>query len=279
MDLTEFESSLADQPARITCCVYGPPKVGKTEAIGKLAAAGFKLHWFDFENGYETLLKLPAEAKKNINLYKVPDTRGMPVAIETALKIVRGNKMTICAQHGKVDPVGCPICRKASARIDTLELAALGPQDIVVFDSGSQLTDSAISHTIRNQPEEYKLQQDDWGNVGKLLSGVFSYIQAGRFHCIVTAHTLDPVSDRDKVGKLVPSIGTRNFALNAGKYFGHVVYLDVKNRKHVASSGTTDSTLFTSGSRTDVDLASMDQNYALVEIFKKFAPAPAPAKA
>ena len=272
MDLAEFESTITEGSARITACVYGPPKVGKTEAIGKLATAGFKLHWFDLENGYETLLKLPASAKKNITLYKIPDTRGMPMAIETMLKVIKGAKITVCRKHGKADPIGCPICRKDNSPIEVVELGILGPHDIVVVDSASQLTDSAISHTIKNAPEDYKMQQDDWGNVGKLLASFFSYVQAGRFHTIVTAHTLDPVAERDKTGKLVPSIGTRNFALNSAKYFGHVVYLDVKNRKHVASSGTTDSTLHTSGSRTDVDLNAMGPDYALVELFKHFVP-------
>jgi len=273
MNFEEYEKSIADQPARVTCCVYGSPKSGKTLAIGRLAEAGFKLHWFDLENGWETLRQLSPEAKRNITLYKIPDTRGMPLAIETMMKVIRGTKITVCAEHGKSDLVGCPLCRKSGGTIHTLELGALGPADIVVIDSGSQLTESAISHTIKGQADDYKLQQDDWGNVGKLLGNIFSYVQAARFHVIVTAHELDPTGRDDKVQKkLVPSIGTKAFATNSGKYFGHLVYLETKNRKHVAASSTTASMQYSTGSRTNVALESSGAEYSLLDIYRDFAP-------
>jgi hypothetical protein len=270
MRFDEFEATLAASPARITACVYGAPKTGKTRAVAELAEHGFTLHWFDLENGFETLRQLSTEAKKNIILHRIPDTRGMPMAIETILKVIKGVKMTVCQRHGKADPVGCPLCRKEGGVISQVELAALGPKDIVVIDSASQLTDSCISHVCRGQNDEYKMQRDDWGGVGKLLGTVLSYVQAAQFHCIVIAHELDPESDPAKSGKLVPAIGTKNFALSAGKYFGHVVYVSTKNRKHVASSATTSSTSFTSGSRTNVDLDKAGESYSLFEIFKSF---------
>lgn len=233
--------------------VYGPPKAGKTELVGKLAEK-FNLKWFDLEKGVSTLFKLPQEWQERIEVFQIPDTRGTPMAIETCLKVIKGAPMKICVLHGKV---ACPICAKASAEMQEIELAKLGPNDAVVFDSMTQLTNSAIANITRNQPDDYKLQRDDWGNLGKVMDTFLSYVQAAPFNVIVITHEnmVDSVMGKDAGGqKLVPVAGTANFSRNSAKYFDEVVYCEVKNKKHIFASTTTYSNNIMTGGRSGFSL-------------------------
>ena len=107
MNLDEYSND-----ACVKAIIFGPPKSGKTALVGKLAEAGFKLHWCDLENGIKTLLNpamLKPEFRKNINVINIPDHRYSPVAITTIGEIMKGRKTRICYDHGRH---GCAICSK-----------------------------------------------------------------------------------------------------------------------------------------------------------------------
>lgn len=261
--LTEIAKNPREYKTRTNVVVYGGPKSGKGQAVAALSTK-FKLIWLDIENGWEILLKLPAEQQKNVQLIKLPDTKTWPVAIETTMKLVTGGKFEVCHDHGKV---ACAVCKKEKpAAFDIVELNAAGPDTIFVIDTGSQLAESALFHCIKGKPDEYKLMQDDWGNVGKLLSSVLSYIQQARFHCIVTAHELEVEMEDGKV-KMVPAIGTKNYASRVAGRFSHVIHLETKNGEHIGHSGSTASGRFLTGSRTDVLIEKQGKNYSLMDIF------------
>lgn len=235
--------------------LFGPPKSGKTLHTGKLAKYK-KLIWFDLENGFSTLFQLPAELQDNIELIHIPDTRGVPMAIETMLKVIKGNKVTICEEHGKVFP--CTVCVKmfpppAEIPSTTVELNALDSDSALVVDSCTQLTNSAIANITKLKPDDYKLEYDDWAHLGKLMDTFFSYVQAASFNVVCISHESE-VKMVDKTSKLVPVGGTSNFSRNVAKYFDEVIYARVQNGKHIlASSTATDNNILT-GSRANVDL-------------------------
>jgi hypothetical protein len=233
--------------------LYGPPKSGKTQLAGALAS-DYDLVWFDLENGHNTLYKLPQSAQERIQLISIPDTRSFPIAIETCLKVIKGVQLSICSEHGKVD---CPMCKKSGAEFDTVHLSALPQSSIVVFDSLTQLTNSAIAHITKGQPDEYKLQTDDWGNLGKLMDVFLSHVQQAGFNVICISHETDAEMEDGKM-KIVPVAGTRNFSRNAAKYFDDVIYCEVKNRKHVAASSTTYAIKTLTGSRSAIALENLD---------------------
>lgn len=271
MNLTKVEHS---KTSRVL--IFGAPKTGKTELVGRLAEQGFKLIWFDFENGYETLLKLPESAKQNINLIRIPDTRSMPMAIETALKIIKGTKSEICNVHGKV---GCPKCGidfkdDRANNFETIELSTLNdPKTVVVFDSLTQLTNSAIANITKGQSDEYKMQFDDWGNLGKLMDIFLSHIQQANYNVVCISHESEVEMEDDRK-KIVPVSGTRNFSRNTAKYFDHVIYAEVKNKKHNFGSATDYAMNIVTGSRTDVKLEGMTKA-SLAPIFNHEIPASA----
>lgn len=243
--------------------VFGPPKVGKTEIVSKLAEE-FNLIWFDLENGHATLFKRPEEQQERIDLVQLPDSRSYPIAIETCLKAVRGNPGWVDAETGKW--VANEKDLKPERTYTHINLNALDRNTIVVFDSLTQLTNSAISHITKNKPDDYKMEFDDWGNLGKLMDSFLSHIQTAKFNCVCISHETE-VELEDKKVKIVPTAGTRNFSRNTAKYFGHVIYCQVSNKKHTFSSSTTATLNVVTGSRTDIATEKMAEP-SLIPIFK-----------
>lgn len=243
--------------------LFGPPKSGKTQLAGELSRS-FNLLWFDLENGVDTLLKLPIEQQNRIEVISLPDTRTYPIAIETCLKAIKGGRGKICELHGKWNCMSCSKVPEATPSVDIC-LSELPLDTIVIFDSLTQLTNSAIAHITKAQPEDYKMEFDDWANLGKLMDVFLSHVQQAGFHVVCISHETE-VKMEDGKDKLVPTAGTRNFSRNTAKYFDEVIYCEVKNKKHAVGSSTTYSGNILTGSRSGIVLESA-QSASLVPIF------------
>lgn len=242
-------------------CVFGGPKSGKTQLVGALSSH-YNLLWFDLENGIETLMKLPLSQQEKIEVIKIPDTKVFPIAIETMLKVISGNKVSICDAHGKVS---CPLCKKDNLPACDVELSSLDDSWIVVIDSGTQLSQSAMNHITKTQPELYKPEWSDYRSQGALLEKFLSQVQQAKYNIVFITHEAE-VEMEDGKKKLVPVCGTTNFSRNTAKYFDHVVYADLKNKSHRFASATTYAANILTGSRTDVSLESQDVP-SLLDIF------------
>lgn len=241
--------------------VFGEPKSGKTELVGRLASK-FDLLYFDLENGYATLLKLPPDQQARIELVSIPDTKVFPIAIETMLKVVTGISCTICDTHGKVS---CPICAKDGSTTTTVELNTLPDSTIVVVDSLTQLANSAMNRLTKNQPDDYKPEWTDYRNQGQLMDKFLSQVQQARYNICCITHVVETEME-DGRKKLVPVAGTTTFSRNTAKYFDHVVFCEVKNKKHNFASATTYSNSVMSGSRTGIELEKKEVP-TLLDIF------------
>ena len=243
-------------------CVFGPPKSGKTEIVGKLSTK-FTMHWLDLENGHLTLTKLPPAQQNNIDLIRVRDTRSLPIATETVMKVLSGSPTKICWEHGKVN---CPICLKsAPANFDTINVSDFGPTDILVIDSLTQLSNSIMAVVTKGKPDDYKFEWDDYRAQGTRLDLILSLIQQASFNCVVITHEAE-VELEDKSKKLVPVAGTANFSRNTAKYFDHVVYCGKVGTRHIAGSSTSFKPNILTGSRSDAAVEKSPEP-SLFEIF------------
>jgi hypothetical protein len=242
--------------------VYGGPKSGKTELVGNLSLY-FNLLWFDCEKGYATLLKLPKAQQERINLISLPDTRTFPIAIETMLKVITGAAVEVCEEHGKV---ACGLCKKDSKLFTRICLSELTPDTIVVLDSMTQLANSTMAHITKGQSDDYKYEWDDYRKQGTLMDKFLSSVQQANYNIVVITHEVEAELE-DGRKKIVPAAGTANFSRNTAKYFDHIVYCEVKNKKHNFGSSTTFGMSLVTGSRTDVEIEKGTVP-SLLDIFK-----------
>lgn len=242
--------------------IFGPPKSGKTELVGKLAEH-YKILFFMLENGHSTLFKLPEEWQDRIVVVNIRDSREYPIAAETMLKVIKGDPTSICVAHSKVS---CPLCKKnATAEWDHVHLKALGPEWIVAVDSLTQLTNSFIAHITKAQDELYKLQLDDWGSLRVLMDKFLSQVQVAPYNIVCITHE-EEAKFEDGRSKIVPVAGSSNSSRNTAKYFDHVVYCNLVNKKHVVGSATDYSMSVLTGSRTDVKLEAAKEP-SLLDMF------------
>lgn len=242
--------------------VYGGPKVGKTELVGALSST-YNLLWFDVERGYATLTKLPPAQQERIEIISLPDTRDYPIAIETLLKVFSGARVDICEKHGKVS---CMLCKKDTAPFTSVCLNELDSSTIVVVDSLTQVAVSAIANITKGQGDDYKYTYDDYRKQGTLMDKLLSNMQQARYNLCVITHEVEVELD-DGRKKIVPCAGTTNFSRNTAKYFDHVIYAQVSNKKHSFGSSTTFGISLVTGSRTDVAVEK-SVTPTLLDVFK-----------
>lgn len=178
------------------------------------------------------------------------------------------------------------LCKKEGKPEVEFNLPALkDPNTIVVFDTTTQLTNSAIANITKGTPEDYKMQTDDWGKLSHLMDKFFSHIQTAPYHCICIAHEQD--SEIDSMGKgtskriarknkLIPIAGSRNFSRTLGKYFDHIVYTEIVNKSYIAASSGMYSTLVLTGTRSNIAIEDTPE-LGLLPFFTQAESYPTPA--
>lgn len=242
--------------------IMGGPKTGKTAQIGTLANT-FKLLFWDLENGKDVLLNhCTDEQLENIEYISLKDTYSNPCAVHTLLKayVESNGKGWVCDDHSKWK---CPLCTSKSHEFFQIDLPSMTPENgwIHVFDSGTQFALSALQNLCNvNGIKLHNAQADDkvsfslWKGQGATIDMFLSQLQSSPYHICMTAHEHE-VTFQDKSMKLVPAMGTRNYAVNVSKYFDTVIRVSKKMKKHVVESTTASSMNADTGGRRTIDLS------------------------
>ena len=272
MKLEEYKPSAARH-----IMVYGPPKVGKSVLAMLLAKYGYRLWYCDGEESIKSAWAVdangnrivPDDAIANIELIRMPDTVYYPIMMETILKIVKGGDCAVCHLHGKVS---CPICSKTpGASITVVNVNNFTSKDVLVIDSGTQLTKSTMNHIkkveIKAEKEDIKPERDDYMKQGFLLDRIMSIIQNAPWNCIVISHDLMAESKDGTKERMVPLLGTGNFSRECSKYFDDVVYCDKVNNKLRQFSSATYANNVITGSRTG-KMIEKEGSRGLIELFE-----------
>lgn len=233
-------------------CIFGDPKSGKSELAASVAAIFHRVIWVSLDNGHEVLFKLPREQQERVELVRLPDTKEFPTGIAASLEIVSGRSTAICNSHGQVK---CMTCRKEGEAVSytTVETATMGVGEVIVFDHLSQMADSAMNFVMKGKPLDQKPEWPDYAYQGALMNKVLMNIQQANYNVICITHTCETEME-DGSKRLVPLVGTVPFSRNVGKYFDHIIYCRVGNKKHTFGSATTYTASVLTGSRTDVSL-------------------------
>jgi hypothetical protein len=249
-----MKMSKAEQTETQKVAIIGLPGSGKTTLAASLAAAGFRLHWIDIERGSSVLYKLSTEAQDNIDLIRLPDSASYPIAADTLTNLFKNGKANMCHKHGKDK---CAICTKAAPEdFDVLDFSLLDNKDVVVIDSGTQWSNSILAHVMKARPIDAKPERDDWGALRKHTEFALSQIQAATFNLIVIFHAQEAAMEDGKT-KLVPTFGSASMSTEVAKAFDHVVYCDIRNRKHVAFSSTIALPNVMTKSRLDFEIEKL----------------------
>lgn len=268
MDLHQLATAINRPPEAKTVLIYGKAKTGKSTIAATIAKCKNinNVHWFDTENGYEGLIAMvkagmlsEADAKK-IKIYRIRDSVEQPLAFETLGKLVGIKKpLSICEDHGRVD---CPECVKTKAAFQTFDMTKCGVNDCIVVDSSSQHADSVLHYYNDGKMLKGTAGLDCYREQGLRLVEFLTEVQKAKTNWICITHDmaveLEAGTERiapmeykgPKDEQVYPLIGTRQFCMKVGKYFGHVAYIEVKLGVHKGGSSTTYKRGVITGSRT-----------------------------
>lgn len=275
MNLAELAKRAGTRRPNHAILIYGHPKTGKTRLVGTSAKLPEidRIFWFDGENGAETLLHMGLTEKElsKITLFSIPDTKDNPRFIETVLKALSSKNpiaLKICDAHGKV---ACLECQKANAPYGEFYLPGLTKKDLVVVDSGSQLGDSALWMAMAGTPPGFKPGWDEYGAQVGWLSDILTVMQAAHnTSFVMITHTIPIEEEMNGVkrDRYYPLIGTKAMCQKVAKYFGTVIFAEIKLGKHAAGSGSLYRSDAITGSRTNAKLESckeLDMRVILTE--------------
>jgi hypothetical protein len=244
--------------------IVGLSGTGKSTLAAELSKK-FKLYWFTLDNDSDILLKLPPEQQENVELFDIPDSASFPAAADTLMKLFTKKSGKICHKHGVFN---CGHCTKiAPEEFSSIDFTTLDPkQDIVVIDTGSQLSHSVLAKATQGQSVDYKPERDDWGALRKWTEFFYSEFQAARFNLVVIFHAIEAEMEDGK-SKLVPAFGSKDMSSKIAGAFSHVAFTDIVNKKHKVFTKSTEFANVLTKSRTDFDSSKMDSP-SLIPLFE-----------
>jgi len=246
--------------------LFGVPGVGKTHAIGELAEAGYNVYYFDFENGKKTLFSLPNEAQANIEYFRVPDTAHVPKAAKFMMAMAKLNgKIRFCETHGDIN---CLVCKNKGGEYNEFDMASLGSNDVVVFESLTKISLSVMNTLLKesNREPDSKPTWDDYGRQGLIVESILAFFEQCNTNVVFTSHPMDVMKD-EKYECTAPIAGTSARSANISKFFDHVILLRMEGVRRVMYSKPERLPKYRVKTRYNIDLTALPQP-SLLPLFR-----------
>lgn len=241
-----------------TVMVYGAPKTGKSALVGQLAKK-YKLYWFDIDRGSQVLFTaVPREFWKNIELIEIKDSQDEPRGIRSLNKLFKSKAIVnFCAEHVEANCAVCTVKKLPPAV--SIDVSKLDTRSVIVVDSASRLSDSAMAHALGQQGDMIfkKKEYSHYDNQGLLLKSIYTLAQYMPCHVVFISHE-EELEHEDGTSKITPVSGTRNFSRKVAAYFDHVIYTQILNRKYCISSLGISNIKVQAGNRNNLDIKSAD---------------------
>lgn len=258
----------------VRAIIYGGPSVGKTFLAASVALVPHikRVFWFDLENGSDTIYnadrKLTDAQLGKIELYKIPDTMSNPVAHDTLLKCLGNTKgVAICTAHGKVN---CVRCKSLPGDANDVfpPIAELGPEDCIVIDSLTQLTDSnlVVGTQVAARLEKANAHAK-YSEQGNMLNELLGVIQQLNTNIVCITHQAVLEDPNTKQTSVVPLIGTANYSRSKGaKFFSTKLHMAVDMKTYKMCTNPLGRLNTLAGSRGGENLSAAAGD-TLVQLF------------
>lgn len=262
-----IEKAETDVVSGHSILVYGPPKSGKTALAATIAESSRidNVYMFDNENSWEVLLwmisegRLTEAAAAKINVIRIVDSKDDPYAIDTMIKCLNSirHPVYLDTSDGRV------LQKKPSTELPDhvieFQMSKLTKRDVVITDSLSQLSASALTAACPRNVADFKPGWDEYGLQGKWLTDCLAIVQQAKYTNFVCVTHEILLPDQDGVERFFPVCGTKNFCYTVAKYFGTVVSTGTKMKKHVVGSSSVYSDKKLTGSRRGISLEKMSE--------------------
>lgn len=228
--------------------IYGPPGSGKTLLAATICKVSTtkRIIWVDLEDGIATVITankadgqayFTEEELSRIEYMPVPDEvlydagtteklnlRGTEATAGKAARILLPFFRSSAPLH--YDAAAQKVVMKPTDTTVSWSLPSLGPEDVLIIDSGSQLAASIFSLAVASNPD-HNHGKKHWGEFTNNATAVLSSIQAAKCMVIMICHSMEIEADPDtkRRAKTVPWFGSANFSTKVGHYFGSVIHL------------------------------------------------------
>lgn len=259
--------------------IYGAPSTGKTRLAGTVLKVPSikRVFWFDFDQGILSLMQenlgYTEEELAKAVLIQPQDSVANPVAYPILKKALYSNRPSqICLHHGKDK---CRTCESSGAVFKWPGMAALSPEDVLVIDSLSQVTDTtmALAKAAALQDELTTGRRNAFAKYNYLaeyLTEILSVLQACSCHVVCITHQTQETDDAGQPkGEMLPLVGSLKFSGKANKYFSDVIYTYKSSRNYRATSSHKVLSNCCASSATEFRIEEQkDSNYTLSPLFE-----------
>lgn len=257
-----------------TVAIMGGSGTGKT-----LLAAGISkscpVLFLDMENGMQSITSPNNQDRinlENIRMQPIFDTVDHPYGHKTIRSLLKGEDTAICG-HGMYYGA-CPTCGDDIDNYIGYNLRKLPKDTVVILDSGTQL-DISLRTLVYGGDMDAGIEGDvdtsfhDWKRIGIIWNMFMTEIQTSHlkgYRIIVLFH------EDEKNGKFIPSVGTRDYALQAGKFFGSVLRTYVNSKGEYKVQCTAEGGQGTCKNRDGLPEGSIQSGEDILRLFEHVEP-------